>query len=355
MEEILNLARETSSEKRRELMGRVADHFVEGSDKYTNRELNLFSDVMTQLLTEVDHDGRRNLSEKIADIADTPRDLTMALARDEIGIAQPVLERSPVLNNDDLQMLAQQQSKEHRLSISRRDHLDEQVTDVLIEHGELEVLQNVSGNKTARISHWGFDRLSTHASEDGQILQNLSTRHDLTLDAAKNVMPLLDPAAQQKLLNIMEEGGNQLDELIGKAARKTSEKKIDKAKKRLETKALISAIKAGTNSLDNVIMILCGEDRPMDCAAVLSSVSGMPEPQVANALLKFNGETISLLCKALDLSEIAFTRVADMRCKRLHLPSSQGEHLAHLYGHIDPAVAQRTLRFVKVRNSITAA
>ena len=93
----------------------------------------------------------------------------------------------------------------------------------------------------------------------------------------------------------------------------------------------------------------------MDCAAVLASVSGMPEPQVANALLKFNGETISLLCKALNLSDSAFARLAEMRCHRLHLPTSQGEHLAQLYTQIDPAIAQRTLRFVKVRNSISAA
>lgn len=355
MEELLNLARETSSEKRRELMGRVADHFVEGSDKYTDRELNLFSDVMTQLLSEVDDEGRRNLSDRIADVADTPRDLTMALAQDKIHVAQPVLEKSPVLNNDDLRKLAQQNGKEHRLSISRRDNLDENVTDVLIEHGELEVLQNVSGNKTARISHWGFDKLSEKASSDGKILQNLSVRHDMTLDAARNVLPLLDPGAQQKLLSLMEEGGKELDELVGKAARKTSEEKIVKAGKRLETKSLISSIRAGSNTLDNAISLLSHENRPMDCAAVLSAISGMPEPQVANALLKFNGETISLLCKALNVSDAAFSKLSEMRCHRLHLPSSQGERLVQLYMQIDPAIAQRTLRFVKVRNSISAA
>ena len=355
MEELLNLARESSSDKRRELMGRVADHFVEGSDKYTNRELNLFSDVMTKLLSEVDEEGRRNLSDKIADVSDTPRDLTMALAQDEIHIAQPVLEKSPVLSNDDLKMLAQKQSKEHRLSISRRNNLDENVTDVLIEHGELEVLQSVSGNESARISHWGFDKLSERASTDGRILQNLSVRHDMTLDAARNVLPLLEPGAQQKLLMFMQEGGAELDELVGKAARKTSEEKIVKAGKRLETKSLINSIRAGTNTLDNAVLLLSHEDRPMDCAAVLSAISGMPEPQVANALLKFNGETISLLCKALNVSDKAFAKLSEMRCMRLHLPSSQGERLAQLYIQIDPAIAQRTLRFVKVRNSISAA
>lgn len=355
MEELLNLARESSSDKRRELMGRVADHFVDGADKYTNRELNLFGDVMTKLLCEVDEEGRKNLSEKVAHVASTPRDLTMALARDEIHIAQPVLENSSVLSNDDLKMLAQEHGIEHRLSISRRENLDENVTDVLIEHGEMEVLQSVSGNTSARISHWGFDKLSERASTDGRILQNLSVRHDMTLDAARNVLPLLEPAAQQKLLSLMEEGGAQLDELVGKAARKTSEEKIVKAGKRLETKALITSIRAGNNTLDNAVTLLSHEDRPMDCAAVLSAISGMPEPQVANALLKFNGETISLLCKALNVSDTAFARLSEMRCKRLHLPSSQGERLAHLYLQIDPAIAQRTLRFVKVRNSIAAA
>ena len=58
LENLVGLAREKSSEKRRELMGRIADHFVEGSDNYSKQELTLFSQIISKLLEETDAQTR---------------------------------------------------------------------------------------------------------------------------------------------------------------------------------------------------------------------------------------------------------------------------------------------------------
>ncbi len=354
MEELVNLARESSSEKRRELMGRVADNFVQGSEVYSNRELKLFGEIMTRLLCNANIDARASLSDQIATDKNTPRDLALKLASDDIRVAKPMLEQSPALTSRDLASLTDEQGMDHRLAISQRCDLDQEVTDALIRHGELEVLRSVSGNSTARISDWGFGELAQHAPGDNTIHDNLARRKDMTHEAAKNVLPLLAPNAQKLLLSMMDDKNGELTEIVGLAARDTSEAKIGIAKKRLDAKVMIARVQAGNSSLGEVIAKLSEENRPMDCALVLSVFSGIPEDQAANALLQVNGETISLLCKSLDINRSHFLALCAMRCQRLHLPFSQAERLAARYDEVDPAIAKRTIRFLKVRNSVKA-
>ncbi len=335
-------------------MGRIADHFVEGSEAYTNRELKLFGEVMTRLLGSVDEEARRSLSGTVSANINTPRDLTLALAHDEINIAKAVLENSPVLTPQDLAALARNQSKDHRLAISRRSDLDESVTDVLIEHGELEVLRSVSGNKNARISDWGFGTMAQYASDDAILQDNLSVRKDMSLKAAKNVLPFLPPEARSKLVSLMQDENGELTEFIGKVANDTSKEKIEITKTRLGAKKLICDIKAGMQTINKAVEILAQENQPMDCALLLAEFSGIPEEQAANALLKVNGEMISFLCKSIGIDSHHFHAIAVMRCERLHLPLSQAEHLTRQYETLDADTAKRTLRFVKVRNTLAS-
>ncbi len=333
-------------------MGRVADNFVQGSEVYSNRELKLFGEIMMRLLCNADLEARASLSTTIATDKNAPRNLAIKLASDDIRVAKPILESSPTLTSGDLVTLARDQGMDHRLAISQRHDLDEDVTDALIEHGELEVLRAVSGNHKARISDWGFGSLAQRAPDDDTIQDNLSRRRDMSLEAAKNVLPLLAPNAQKLLLSMMQDETGELTQVISKAARDTSVAKIGIAKKRLGAKAMISAIRRGERSLGEVIVVLSKENRPMDCALVLAVFSGIPEDQAANALLQVNSETISLLCKSLDIDRRHFRALCEMRCKRLHLPLSQADRLAERYDDIDPTGAKRTIRFLKVRNAV---
>ncbi len=353
LENLVCLACENSSEKRRELMGRVADHFVEGSQGYSDNELNLFGQVMSKLLEGSDPSSKASIAEQISREANTPRDLTLQLANEEIAVARPMLENSPNLTSNDLLCLARDKGADHRVAISHRSDLNEEITDELIQHGECEVLQAISGNARAPISDWGFGAIAKHAPNDTMIENNLSCRKDMSLAAAKNVLPLLAPRAQQKLIGLIKDDDGELMALIGRAVRKTSKKKIETGKKRINAKQMLSEVRDGKRELDSVISYLAKNDRPMDCALVLSKLSKIPENQVAGSLLKLNGDGIALLCKAVGVGRQAFHDLAVMRYARLNLPSSMADQLTLAYEDIDVATAQRTLRFINVRNSVS--
>lgn len=353
--DMVDLAREKSSEKRRELMGRVADHFVEGSNDYSNQELKLFSQIISKLLEEMDTQSRFELSQKISKNANTPHDITLKLANEEIEIARPMLENSPNLTSEDLLSLVAAKDMKHRLAISHRSDLNEQITDKLIQHGECEILQSISGNKKARISDWGFGALAQYAPGDELIQNNLADRNDMSITAAKKVLPLLAPDAQQKLLGLIRDDEGELMNLVTQAVRDTSLKNIENKINRINAIKLLAEMHAGERTLDAVITLLAKQDRPMDCAMILSQLSQIPEIQVAGSLLRINGDAIALLCKALEISKQSFYDLSVMRYKRLSLPLRKAEQYAQDYESIDVATAQRVLRFVKVRNTVSGA
>ncbi len=355
LEDLVGLARETSSEKRRELMGRVADHFVEGSENYTERELKLFGEVMSKLLEKSDTGSRSALSEKISREAQTPRGVTLQLANEGIEIARPMLENSPNLSSDDLMALVGSKGTEHRVAISGRSDLNVEVTDELIKHGECEVLRAISGNHSAPISDWGFGAIAEQASDDEELQRNLASRKDMSLAAARNVLPLLPPGAQQQLVELLDDDTGELLALVDQAVHDTSVKTIENKIERIDAKQLLQQMKAGDRSLDSVISYLANQDRPMDCAMVVSMLTKMPEEQVASSMLKVNGQGIVLLCKAINIGREAFHDLARMRYARLSLPSSKADELALAYEEVDVKTAQRTLRFVNVRNSVSSS
>src|SRR5689334_3770301 len=125
---LLDLAQESSSEKRRQLLQEISNLFVEGAEFHTDREVMLFGDVLGRLLDQVEIEDRVSFSERVAPMPRAPRSLVLKLAEDEVRVAAPVLRQSPVLTEDDLIDLASRKSSGHLAAISQRASLPEALT-----------------------------------------------------------------------------------------------------------------------------------------------------------------------------------------------------------------------------------
>ena len=100
------LAREESSDKRRELMSRLTDFLDVEVDAYPIETVALLGETLITLLDQVDEPGRVELSERVAPKEITPHGLAKRLAQDtSVRVAEPVLASSPVLNDDEVVLL----------------------------------------------------------------------------------------------------------------------------------------------------------------------------------------------------------------------------------------------------------
>ena len=127
--ELEQLAAEPSSERRRELLHRLTDLFIEGTDSFVDHESSLFGDIVCKILDDVVEEARSDLAERVAHLESFPPDVVRKLAADVIEVALPILEKSTLLTDRDLIEIAEEKSQEHLMAISRRKELREAVTE----------------------------------------------------------------------------------------------------------------------------------------------------------------------------------------------------------------------------------
>lgn len=349
---LVELAREESSEKRRELLNEVSNIFVDGAESHNDRELVLFGEVLGRLLDHVTVDDRADFSQRVAALAQTPRDLALKLANDELHVAAPVLQHSPALTDDDLVNLASNQGQGHLVAISRRATLSEAVTDVLVDRGESAVLNSVARNTGARFSEGGFSTLAVKAEGDASLGDALSYRADMPVHIAEKVITVLNPTARKRLEFLIEQDRARVQALMDDAKREMDASRLDNKRGRFESKVIVADVRSGKRRLDEALDDLIYRGKLIDIAHVLSELAQVPEAHVSNVLHKLNATGIAVVCKSLDVSETVYRRLSQLRCERLRVPVTQVEPMAREYVQLDKATAERALRFHKVRSAV---
>lgn len=349
---LVDLARESSSDKRRELLQEVSNLFVDGADAHSDRETLLFGDVLARLLDQVSVDDRAAVSSKVAGLERTPRELALKLANDELPVAAPVLQFSPVLTDDDLIDLASRQSQGHLKAISQRAEISASVTDVLVERGDSDVLNAVTRNLGARFSDHGFATLADKAAADHELGEALSFRADMPPSVAKLLVARLSPAARQRLEHLMSQDRDKLDAILGEARREMDASRQANRRNRIDAKLMVADIRENKRRLDEVLDQLVFKKRVIDIAYVLSELAGVPEAHVNNVLHKVNATGIAVVCRSLDISETAYQRLMALRCERLRLNQAQVAPMLREYQQLDRPTADRALRFHKVRSTV---
>ena len=137
--------------KRAELLRQVADLFVLGSGKFSDVQIDLFDEVMSTLLKNIECTARATFGSRLSRLPDAPLRTIRLLAFDDAPeVAAPVLEHSPRLDEVTLAENARTKSQDHLLAIAGRSQLTEPVTDVLVERGNSDVAVRTAGNGGAR-------------------------------------------------------------------------------------------------------------------------------------------------------------------------------------------------------------
>src|SRR3546814_8515044 len=115
----------SSSSERDLLLRRLADLAVLPPGRMTPQERSLIDTVMASAVARLDASARHRLAERIAQLPEGPPELTLALARDMIDVAAPVLRGSAGLQSSDLVQVVRDGSAEHQLAIRSEEHTSE--------------------------------------------------------------------------------------------------------------------------------------------------------------------------------------------------------------------------------------
>src|SRR5277367_5589913 len=93
------IAANTNLAKRAEILKQVTDLFVAGSSRYSDEQIELFDDVLNELIENIEVAARAACASRLARLPNAPGTVIRAFAFDDaIEVAEPVLTHSARLD-----------------------------------------------------------------------------------------------------------------------------------------------------------------------------------------------------------------------------------------------------------------
>jgi uncharacterized protein (DUF2336 family) len=333
----------------------ISDCFFRSDDR-SETEVALYDDVVTKVLDEVEPLARAELAQLLADLSAPPRRTLLQLAQDVITVAEPILSRSPALEDSDLERIASSHSQEHLAAIAARPTLSERVTDVLVDRGNDHVVDTVAANQGARFSEKSFATLANRAETNQTLLHRLGARADLPAEISARLIPLISQAIGDKL----KDAGEDVD--VARLNGLAEESRVVLADRlRAATKmarsldVLMDLMERRLIKLDEAVIELADVDATPDVAKLLAGQVELRSDTVMRALCAPADDAVALLCRATGLKMNGYSAIVRMRRRRRRGADGHPAQVLDQYQHIPLETAQRVLRFLKVRETAEVA
>jgi uncharacterized protein (DUF2336 family) len=185
--------------------------------------------IFRTLLDDVEETVRSEMARALCRAADLPRDIAVALARDVLSVALPVLEWSEALTETDLVELvrrpiageeSERDIESRLLAIAARRDVPERVVDALVAEGGEAVTLKVLANRGARFveaaAHTAIDRFSGNPT----VREALVERHGLPVSVVERLIFLVSDS----LLDRLGERHNLSPRILSGVANQTRER-----------------------------------------------------------------------------------------------------------------------------------
>ena len=311
---LIGLARDKSVEGRTRLVQIVGDLFFDTDTVLRDAERNIMSDILRQLIHDVEMKVRQQLAERMASEINAPRDLISALANDQIEVAHPILTQSTILQDIELIEIVEHRTFGHQLAIAMRESVSEAVSEALIGTGNVDVIKTLLENENADISGKAMEYLVEQSEKIDDIQVPLINRGDLGPDLAKRMYWWVSAALRKHIVEHYRIDEAELDDKIqdtihdilggdgsgpGMIDSTPLRKSQELAEKLQKAQAITPQLLIQTLRQGEVILF---ED-------LLSQRTGLRTNLIRRFVFEPGGEGLAIACRAVDISKADFASI----------------------------------------------
>lgn len=348
---LVDLAREPSSEKRRELLREMTDLFMASPDVYSETENHQFGDILSRVAREMEMDVRQNLAVRLANVPNAPRGLILQLANDEISVAGPVLAQSKMLRDADLIALAKLKSQDHLHAIAGREEVSAEVSDALVERGDDKVLVKLVSNAGARLSEGAMESLTDRASNVEALRRPLVTRADLPPHLLNEMFFAVSAELKRMIMNRVAGLDPEIvDAAIRKSERRMKMRGATRDSEQARADAFIEHLAKSGPISEGVLVNLAKQKRSGETIAVFAKLAGLDIATAKRVMADPNPEALAIASRACRFDRQTFSTLALSRADETRSLSAAYE-LLELYDKVPVDAAQRVIRFWRVRSA----
>lgn len=346
-----------SADKQADVLRRVTDLFLAGADNYSDDHVDLFDGVISRIAEKIETKARAKLAHRLAPVPNAPPMTVRKLAHDEsIEVAGPILSLSNRLSDEDLLAIAGGKSQDRLLAISKRSSLSEKVSDVLVTHGNRDVVLSVTRNEGARISDAGYTKLVDQSINDEVLAICVSMRKDIPQEHFNALIAKASEVVFEKLAasnpHAVYEVHRVLTDITGQDPAGPPKAKRDYR----EAAAQFDVVRRSGASLDQLVCEYAKNGKFEETVAALSALSEAPIKLVESVLndARPDSDFALILAKAAGLSWPTVKQICILRRKVFRFSPQAIETARHSFDRLQTATAQRLVRFYNERHAALA-
>ncbi|MDQ7018085.1 MAG: DUF2336 domain-containing protein [Robiginitomaculum sp.] len=351
---LLDLAHEKSSVRRRELLRDVTDLFFEDEKPHSDVLTHHFDEVLSTITAEMDVEIRKEIANRFAKSSQAPIGLIGKFANDDIEVAAPVLQHSPVLSDGELAKLVSDHGQAHMRAISSRPTLSETVTGAIVANGDTQTLVTLTQNQGAQFSRESMETLVNKSETETDLQSPLVNHQALPPDLLNDMYFFVEERLRKRIIERNQETPpEELERAFAMAKKRIcgstalpadyaeAVRYIEAQKLRKQVSPVLLA-KLARNGDQTRFLLAFGELTGLD----FETACRVWEPGKT--------EAVAIVCKASDLPRDLFATLVVLMCKDGSKDISDIQSLGQVYEDIPKAVAERTLRFWKMRKHAKA-
>ncbi len=194
---LLELAQDTTPAGRYTLTNAVSAFFEH--DELNSMERHLVVEIMMSLIHRAELDLREALAERLSVLSNVPAEVVIFLANDEITVARPILQHSPVLNDVDLVYIISSKGAAYWQSIAQREQLSPIVVRRLVDTGDTDTAVNLVDNTRIVIHKNTLKRLIKTSLKTEELQTSLLRRPEIDGDLAVDLYACVSQALRREI------------------------------------------------------------------------------------------------------------------------------------------------------------
>lgn len=166
----------------------------------TGTERELAEEIFRLMMRDAEARVRVALAEQLKDTPGMPREIALTLARDVAEVAQPILEFSAALTDEDLIEIVNAGSAAKQCAVARRAVVSGLVSDAIVRGGSVDAVAELMGNDGAQIAEASLQMALERFGTDARVNEPMARRATLPLSVAERLVGLVSESLQAHLV-----------------------------------------------------------------------------------------------------------------------------------------------------------
>jgi uncharacterized protein (DUF2336 family) len=346
---LADLAKETSSEGRRELLRKVTEA-LDPAAPLAGDEIGHFDDILATIASDYSTQVRAQIARLIASSLSPFSRSAQRFAMDDIEVARPVLEHSEALTDDTLLKVVGQKSQDHMMAVTRRRRISEAVSQALVERGDDAVVTSLLTNQKAEIGSQAYGLVAKRAETSPVLQAPLVRRAGVPIELLNGLYMKVETDLRREILGKFE----SVPPAELEAAFQRSRTRVSHLYKQPDdfelAKRRIDELQRKRSLVPPVLVSLMREGLAARTAfkIAFARLTDVEFDLIERVVEGQDLDTVALLCRGSQFDRALYVSLA-VGLDRSDRAMDGAQEFGKLYESVPVQAAQRAIRFWKVR------